>query len=401
MDKKSRRGFATRAIHTGERLPAGDFTPVVGPIHPSVGYTYERAADLDAVLGGEKEGFVYSSRYHNPTTAAFEQAVADLEGGEAAHAFASGMAALHLAFLASGVRAGSRVVAAADIYGATYSMLLNLLSELGVDVTFVPITDLGQVAAALAAGPAAVLFAETLSNPLLRTADLPALAKLAHAAGALFLVDNTFCSPYLCNPLAHGADLVVHSATKFISGHGDVMAGVVVGSREMRSRLDALNRLVGSSVGPFESWLALRGLKTLPLRMERQSASALALAEWLQGHSRIDCVYYPYLPENPQVELTRRLTENRGGGSVLSFEIRGADRAAVFRFLEGLELIQPATTLGDLYSLVLYPAISSHRALTPEARAAVGIGENLVRLSVGIEDLEDIQADLEQALAKG
>ena len=393
------KSFATRTVHAGERLPIPGGTPVVSPIHPSVGYTYPDSNDLDAVLGAEKPGFVYSTRYHNPTIHAFETAVANLEGGEDAYAFSSGMAAIHMAFLAAGVRAGSHVVAAADIYGATLSLLQQLFTELGVTVHFVDVLDLDSVRDTVNEHHPAALFVETLSNPLLKVANLPELGKLAHAVGALFLVDNTFCTPYLCNPLQFGADMVIHSATKSLSGHGDVMAGVVVTNAALRERMYTLNKLVGSSMGPFEAWLALRGLKTLSLRIRQQCENALTLAAWLKNHPKITRVNYPGLPDHPQHALLHTLTDGgKGAGGVLSFEIANAGREQVFAFMDALELIQPATSLGDIYSLVLYPVIASHRSLTPEQRHALSIGEGLVRLSVGIEDVRDLQADLEQAL---
>jgi cystathionine gamma-synthase/methionine-gamma-lyase len=244
------------------------------------------------------------------------------------------------------------------------------------------------------------LLAETISNPLLKVADISALAALAHRHGAQLLIDNTFASPYLCNPIALGADYVIHSATKYLGGHGDVMAGIVVTSKENRAKLYELNKLVGGTLGAFEAWLALRGLKTLSLRMSRQCANAAQIAAWLAAHPKIARVNYPGLPSHPQHELARRLFGERGFGGVLSFEILGADQAAAFRFMEGLQLCQAATTLGDVYSLVLHPATSSHRSLTPAERQQVGIPDGLVRLSAGIEAFEDIQADLDQALAR-
>jgi cystathionine gamma-synthase/methionine-gamma-lyase len=355
--------------------------------------------DLDAIFATTREGYVYP-RYGSPTVAAFETAVANLEGGEAAHAFASGMAALHVALLAAGVRAGTTVVAAPDLYGATYTLLQRLLSKLGVTVSFVDVADLAALEESLTQNRPVVLLAETISNPLLKVADVPALAHLAHRHGAQLLIDNTFASPYLCNPLAYGADYVVHSATKYIGGHGDVMAGVVVTSAENRPKLYEANKLIGSVLGPFEAWLAMRGLKTLSLRMRQQCANAERVAQWLAGHRRIARVNYPGLPTHPQHDLARRLFGERGFGGMLSFEIVGADRASVFHFMEALDLCLPATTLGDIYTLVLHPATTSHRSLTVEERARVGIGEGLVRLSVGIEEAADIIADLDQALAQ-
>jgi cystathionine beta-lyase/cystathionine gamma-synthase len=398
MTDLQRKAFATRAVHAGERAPHPDYTPVVGPIHPTVGYLYDSLDDLDAIFATTREGYVYP-RYGSPTVAAFESVMAELEEGEAAHAFASGMGAIHAALLAAGVRSGTAVVAALDLYGATYTLLSRLFAELGAVTRFVDVADLAGVEAALAESRPLALVAETISNPLLKVADLSALAGLAHRYGAQLLVDNTFASPYLCTPLSYGVDFVIHSATKFIGGHGDVMAGVVVTSGENRRELYELNKLVGGVLGPFEAWLAMRGVKTLPLRVRQQCANAARIAEWLAGQPQIARVNYPGLPDHPQHDLACQLFADRGFGGVLSFEIAGADQAAVFRFMEALKLCLPATTLGDIYTLVLHPATSSHRSLSVEARARVGIGDGLLRLSAGIEDAADIIADLEQALA--
>lgn len=395
----SNQSFSTRAVHAGERTPAGDYTPVVTPIHPSVGYLYDHMDDLDAVFGGTKDGYVYP-RYGSPTVTAFERALADLEEGEAALAFASGMAAIHAAFLAAGVRAGSPVLAALDLYGATYVMLNHLFQQLGASVRFVDVTDLQAVETALAEIKPVALVVETISNPLLKVADLPALADLVHRYGGQLLVDNTFASPYLCRPLLHGADMVIHSATKFIAGHGDVMAGVVITSAEKRATLYELNKIVGGILGPFEAWLAMRGLKTLPLRLRQHSDNAAQVAAWLADQPQVARVNHPSLPDHPQHQLAQRLFGERGYGGVLSFEIAEAGQAAVFRFMEALNLCLPATTLGDIYTLVLHPATSSHRTLSAAERDQVGIAEGLIRLSVGIEDVADIIADLEQALTR-
>jgi cystathionine gamma-synthase/methionine-gamma-lyase len=392
-----RKAFSTRAVHAGEHLPADDFIPVVGPIHPTVGFVYEHMEDLDKVLGTTRDGYVYP-RYGSPTVAAFETATADLEGGEAAYAFSSGMAAIHVALLTAGVRQGSSVLAAMDVYGATFTMLRRLFAELGVNTRLVDVTNLDAVEAALQEMRPLLLVAETISNPLLKVADQPALIALAHRYGAKVLIDNTFASPYLFNPCAHGADYVMHSATKFIAGHGDVLAGVIITSTENRKRMYELNKMIGSTLGPFEAWLALRGLKTLPLRMRQQCDSAIRIAQWLEAHPRIARINYPGLAAHPQHGLALRLFEGKGFGAVLSFEIVGADKAAAFRFMDALDLCLAATTLGDIYTIALHPASSSHRALSPEERAEIGISDGLVRLSIGIEEAGDIIADLEQAL---
>jgi cystathionine beta-lyase/cystathionine gamma-synthase len=387
----------TQAVHAGEHSPRPDFTPVVTPIYNSVGYLYESMEQLDAVFAAEREGYVYP-RYGTPTNAALERAVASLEGGETALSFASGMAAIHAALLATGLEAGRAVVAAHDIYGASYALLANLFTSLGMRVRFVDIADLTSVEQAIVEEKPWAVFCETISNPLLKVADVPAIAELAHAHGAEVIVDSTFATPYLVRSLALGADYVVHSSTKYLGGHGDVLGGVVVTSAERRKRLWELIKITGGNMSPNQAWLTMRGLKTLPLRMAQHCRNAAAVADWLAEHPKIAKVNYPGLPSHPQHSVAMRLFREGCYGGMISFEITGANRAQVFRFMEALRLVLPATTLGDVYSLALYPAHSSHRALSPQERAAIGIGEGLVRLSVGIEDVEDIIADLEQAL---
>ena len=398
----------TLAVHAGERatkttpLTGADaghsYEAVVTPVHHSVGYTYEDTEDLDAVFAGTSDNPVYT-RYGNPTVSAFETAVAALEGGEAALAYGSGMAAIHAALLAAGARAGTAVVAAHDVYGATYALLNRLLATQGVTVRFVDAADLDAVHQAVQDVQPVALLVETVSNPLLKVADLPALARMSHEAGAAFIVDNTFATPVLCRPLSLGADFVVHSATKYLGGHGDVLGGVVVTpGRGTRQTLNELNKLLGANLAPQEAWLAHRGLKTLPLRMERQCRNAAIVADWLATQERVSHVNYPGLRSHPQHGLAEALFGGELYGGMVSFDLAGARRAEVFRFMEALRLIQPATTLGDVYTLTLYPAMSSHRALDPETRARIGIGEGLVRLSIGIEDPRDIVGDLDQAL---
>ena len=399
MSDLTQKSFQTRAVHAGERVPPADFRPVATPIWNTVGYVYESMDDLDAVFDRRKAGQVYL-RYSNPTVEAFENAVANLENAEAAQAYGSGMAAIHAALLGAGVRAGTSVVAALDVYGATFTLLKDLLSGMGVNVRMVDVTDHDEVERALRETRAIVLYVESISNPLLKVADIPSLARLAHRHDASFMVDNTFASPYLLNPLGHGADFVIHSATKYLAGHGDVLAGVVATSTANKNILFEMNKLIGSVLGPFEAWLTLRGLKTLPLRMKQQCENAMQVADWLRLHPRIKRVHYPGLADHPQHRLADRIFGGKGFGGVLSFEIEGAGRDQVFRFMESLSICLPATTLGDIYSLVLHPMTSSHRGLTAEERARVGIPDGLVRLSTGIESADDILADLETALKR-
>jgi len=388
------RGFASRAVHAGERAPRPDFTPTVTPIYPASAFVYEESETLDAVFGNERQGYVYS-RYGNPTTHALEEAVASLEETETAVAYASGMAAVHAAILAE-VEAGDRIVAARDVYGATYAVLTNVFATLNVRTTFIDLLDLNLLEATLAEVKPRLIALETISNPLLRVADLSAVVELGHRYGATVMVDNTFASPFLVNPAQVGADLVVHSSTKYLGGHGDVTSGVIATTEARAHQLRELNKLAGAVLGPFEAWLTLRGIKTLPLRMRHQCQSAERVARYLQEHSLVSRVYYPGLIDLGGAE--RNFNNDLRGGMV-AFDIADADQARVFRFLDALRLCLPATTLGDVYSLILYPAMSSHRALSPEQRSLIGIGDGLVRLSVGIEDVDDITADLDQALA--
>ena len=392
-DAERASGFATRAVHAGERAPAPDFTPTATPIYPASAFVYEETETLDAVFGNERQGYVYT-RYGNPTTRALELAVASLEGTGDAVAYASGMAAIHAGILHE-VEAGSRVVAARDVYGATYAVLNRLFTALGVETTFVDILDLDRLEATIREVRPRLVAFETVSNPLLRVADIPAVVEVAHRHGARVMVDNTFASPCLVNPARFGVDTVAHSATKYLGGHGDVTGGILATTTERAASLREQLKLTGAILGPFEAWLVLRGLKTLPLRVRRQNESAAEVASWLREHPGVSRVHYPGFADlGPAASIFNG--EHRGG--VVSFEIADATPSDVFRFLQSLRLCLPATTLGDVYSLVLYPAISSHRALTPEQRAEIGIGDGLVRLSVGIEDVADITADLDQAL---
>lgn len=387
----------TQAVHAGERLSQPDAKPVTTPIYTAVGYTYPEMAQLDTVFAGEQPGYVYA-RFGNPTNSALEAAIAALEGGEDAVAFGSGMAAIHAACVAAGARAGATVLAARDLYGATYALLARFFTALGVTARFVDMADLQAVAHAAQEMRPDILLCEVISNPLLKLADVAALAEIVHPYGTRVIVDSTFTTPYLYRPLAHGADYVVHSVTKYLAGHDDVLAGVVVGAKDKMTGVRDVLKAVGGNLGPFEAYLALRGIKTFPLRMRQHCEGAAVVAAWLEQHPAVARVHYPGLESYPQHALAMRLFAERGAGGMIAFELRGANQARVFRFFESLRLVLPATTLGDVYSLVLYPAHSSHRTLTPEERAAAGVGAGLVRLSVGIEDPQDIIADLSQAL---
>jgi len=354
---------------------------------------------MDAIFGGERPGYVYT-RYGNPTVTALERAVATLEGGETAVAYASGMAAIHATLLALEVVAGTAVVAAQDVYGATSTLLTTIFVRQGVNVRLVDMTDLDQVESAIRELRPKVVLAEMVSNPLLKVVDLERVTALAHVHGATMVVDSTFTSPYLLQPLRYGADFVIHSATKSLGGHGDVTGGIVVAPAAYRPKLELVGRLVGGVLSPHEAYLTLRGLKTLPLRVRQQCQNAMTMAQWLADHPRIRTVNYPGLAQHPGHHIAKRLLREGCFGSVLSFELVDGDRQRVFAFLNGLQLCLLATTLGDIYTELLYPTMSSHRMLTPEQRSAVGISDALIRLSAGIEDAGDLIADLDQALRK-
>lgn len=387
--------FSTQAVHAGNDVPLPTGKPVSPSIQPAVTYTYDNMDDLSAALH-ENAGYSYS-RYGSPTIAMLEQAVATLEGTEEAVAYASGMAALHGAFAQAAPTPERPVVAARNVYGATYALLNKLYANSGA-LHFVEITDRAAVQAAIAQYHPRAVVLETISNPLLKIPDIPAITTWAHAHEAIVIVDNTFATPYLYRPIDHGVDVVVHSATKYLGGHGDVLGGVVATTAARAHELRLQQRSFGANLGPFEAWLTLRGLRTLALRMREQCANALQVARWLKEQPAIARVIYPGLPDHPDHELAQQLFRADHFGGMVAFELRGAAEPEIFRFMEALKLIQAATSLGDVYSLLLYPAQSSHHALGREERLRQGIGDGLVRLSVGIEDAADIMADLEQAL---
>ncbi|MBN1484724.1 MAG: aminotransferase class I/II-fold pyridoxal phosphate-dependent enzyme [Chloroflexia bacterium] len=387
----------TQSVHAGERGPRPDYEPAVGPIHHSVVYLYDDVERLHQVLAGQRDGYAYS-RNGNPTTAALEQAMAVLEAGGGAVAFASGMAAIHAALLACGLERGDHIIAAQDLYGVTHTLLQQVLPALGLRSRFVEVERTEQVVAALEQERPRLLLLETLSNPLLKVADLPALVEAARRVGTRVVVDNTFASPYLLRPLELGADYVVHSLTKYLAGHDDVLGGVVVSGKELLPPLRSLAQVLGAVPGPNEAWLAHRGLKTLALRMRQHCQNAARVADWLEKHPRVERVYYPGLSSHPQHQLAARLLRPGAFGGMLAFELAARTAEAAIGLMNRLRLILPGTSLGCIHSLMLHPACSSHRGLSPEQRAAWGISEGLLRLSVGIEEAGDIIADLEQAL---
>ena len=398
------RRFETRAVHSGEQRAHhdgenGGYYPISTPIYASTTFSHPDVETTDRVLGGEEPGYSYT-RYDNPTVRALEGALASLEApgdpSVRAFAFASGMAATHAALAATELSDDATVLAAEQLYGSTATLLVQVFGANGVETRFVDAHDPGAVERGVAELRPRAVVVESISNPLLRVADVAAIAEITRAAGAALIVDNTFGTPCLQRPLDLGADIVVHSATKYLSGHGDLTAGVVACRPPYDAAVEGLRKLVGGVLGPFEAWLAHRGLKTLPLRMERQCENARRIAERLAVHPKVARVNHPSLKSHPDHETATRVLSDAGG--LVSFELAAEGRESAFRFLNALELCVKAPSLGDVYTLAIHPATSSHRELSPARRERLGVKENLVRLSVGIEHHEDLVSDLEQAL---
>ena len=393
MSEERKPGFTTRAIHVPPP-PMDQEAPSV-PIFQTSTFRFDTSEDYAETISFRRPGYTYTRGYGNPTLLAFERLVAELEGTESGFSFASGMAAVHT-LVTSLARAGDRIVASNELYGGSYSLFTKVLPRYGIEVTFVSPHDPDAVAAAL---PDAVLFyAETIANPTVTVADLEALGSLCRASGVPAAVDNTFASPYLCNPARFGFDHVLHSATKYIGGHHDLTGGVVATTEGGMRQLREMAIETGGTMAPFEAWLALRGLMTLELRMERHSRSAQTLAEFLEGRPKVERVHYPGLPSHPHHEVARRLLP-RGFGGMLAFEIEGGVEAGM-RFCDALELGWIATSLGGTHTLVGHAASTTHRQMDPAARRAAGIADGLVRVSVGLEDVEDLIEDFQRALEK-
>jgi cystathionine gamma-synthase len=385
----------TLAIHAGSRLPESNAVPITPAITPAAVSWFDSADDLDAALDGKD--FVYT-RIRGENAVLLEEAVAALEGAEASAVFGSGMAALRAVFDAQGLAPGDRVVLPADGYGATRALFKRLAEQARVELHPLKLSEPAAAERITALRPRLVL-AESMTNPLLAVPDLPSLSRAAHAVGATFVVDGTFTSPVLQQTLAQGADYALHSTTKWINGHSDATGGVVSGSRARIEPLRAARVLEGALLGPFEAWLTLRGLRTLPIRMTAHCAHALHVARRLREHGRIARVLYPGLADHPDHATARALLRG-GSGGMVAFEIADAGRPEAFRFLEALKLCRPAPSLGDITTLVMHAASASARRLTPEERAAAGIGENLIRVSVGLEDPDDVAEDLLQAVGR-
>ncbi|HEX5703203.1 MAG TPA: PLP-dependent aspartate aminotransferase family protein [Pyrinomonadaceae bacterium] len=408
-EKKPKTDIDTQVVHAGEHKPTPPGQPTSMPIYSSVTYTYDSVAEMDRVFAGQAPGYLYT-RHGNPTTDALGDVLCEIEGGATACVYASGMAALHAAFLTSGVSAGTTVLASQDLYGATTGLLHAIFGTLGVKTVTADFADLDQVRALAKETKPRVLLAETISNPLLKVCDIDTCAEIAREAGARLIIDNTFASPYLCQPLKHGADIVVHSATKFLGGHADAMGGVAISRDEADG--DSLVRVmkyVGGVLSPWDAHEILRGIKTLAVRMERHCENASAVAAWLNKDARVARVHYPGTQGtnasgvqdaggSADRGIATRMLRTPYFGALVSIELKDNSREAAFRFMDALKLCVRSTSLGDVFTSVLHPATASHRDLDPARRDALGITDGLIRMSVGIENANDIIADIEQAL---
>ncbi|HBS93531.1 MAG TPA: methionine gamma-lyase [Firmicutes bacterium] len=385
-------GFATRAVHAGQE-PDPQYGALSTPIYQTSTFVFKNVAQGAARFAGEEEGYIYT-RLGNPTITALEEKIACLEGGEDAAAFGSGMAAVSAAIMAL-VNQGDHVVHSSALYGCTFAFLHELISRFGVTATGVDTADLEAVKKAIRPNTK-VVYIESPTNPTMRVTDIQAVAEIAHAHGAKVVVDNTFMTPYLQRPLEMGADVVLHSATKYINGHGDVIAGLVISDKDTMTKIKMTTlKDIGGIMSPFNAWLILRGLKTLPLRMDRHNSNAMAIAKYLEKHPAVAKVYYPGLESFDQHELAKK--QMSGFGGIMAFELKGGFEAGV-RLMNGVKICHLAVSLGDIDTLIQHPASMTHSVVPEAERLAANITPGLVRLAVGLEDVEDIIADLEQAL---
>lgn len=374
----------------GQRSAFGEHSEA---LYLTSSFVFRSAGEAARRFAGEEPGNIYG-RFTNPTVTMMQDRLQALEGAEACVATASGMSAI-LATVMALLRAGEHIVASASLFGATVQLFQNVLGRFGLETTFVPATDLAAYRAAMRPNTR-MLFVETPSNPLTEIVDLAAVAEIAHAGGAWLAVDNCFCTPALQRPLALGADIVIHSATKYLDGQGRVLGGAVLGSAELMSEVLGFLRTAGPSLSPFNAWVILKGMETLTLRMQAQSAAALQLAHWLEQQPRVKRVYYPGLPSHPQFALAQR--QQSAGGAIVSFEVRGG-REAAWRLIDATRLLSITANLGDTKSTITHPASTTHRRISPEARAAAGISEGLLRIAVGLEAIVDIERDLADSLS--
>jgi O-succinylhomoserine sulfhydrylase len=383
-------GAETLGVRAGQER--SQFNEHSEALYLTSSFGFDSAAQAAARFSGAEEGNVYA-RFTNPTVTTFQQRLAALEGAENCIATASGMSAI-LAMVMALMKSGEHIVASRSIFGATQQLFGTILPRFGIETSFVEATDLEAYRAALRPSTRLV-FIESPSNPLTEVLDIAALASIAHAGGALLAVDNCFCTPALQKPLSLGADLVIHSATKYLDGQGRVLGGAVCGRKELTEEVFKFLRTAGPTLSPFNAWVILKGLETLSLRMQAQSAAALQLAQWLEAQTNVARVYYPGLPSHPQHALAMR--QQAAGGAIVSFEVKG-EREAAWRVVDNCRLLSITANLGDTKTTITHPASTTHGRISAEARAASGISDGLLRIAVGLENIADIQADLQRGL---
>ncbi len=397
-DSQRARGFSTRAIRVATTPPEVAQRPDSVPIYQAVTFSAADSEELADIVTGQRPGYAYA-RIDNPTGTALGAAIANLEGAEAAYVVATGMAAIHAALL-SVVSAGDRILSTQNVYGTTRSLFTSIFGRFGVQTEFVDATDLAAVERALAAAPTRVLYLETISNPTISVLDIEALSALAHRHGAVAIVDNTFASPYLCRPIELGADLVVESATKYLSGHSDVLAGIVAGSRDRIAAVRKVQTDTGATLAPFSAFLVLRGLPTLEIRMRRHAETATRMTAWLEDQPGVVRVWYPGLDSHPQRAVAAR--QFPLGGGMFAFELAGGPegdaRAAATAFIDALTIHVLTASLGSIHTIVVHPPRTTHRQLDDAALVASGIAPGLLRVSIGLEDADDLAADFGGAL---
>ena len=381
----------TLAVRSG--IERSQFNEHSEALYLTSSFVFDSAAQAAARFSGEEDGNVYA-RFTNPTVTAMQQRLAALEGAEACVATASGMAAIMSTVMAL-LSAGDHIVASRGLFGATQQLFGNILSRFGIETTFVPATDLDAYRAAVTP-KTRLFFVESPSNPLTELVDIAAVAAIAHDAGVLLAVDNCFCSPALQRPLTLGADLVIHSATKYLDGQGRVLGGAVCGSKALIDEVFKFLRTAGPCISPFNAWVILKGLETLRIRMAAQSVAALELAAWLEAQPQVARVYYPGLPSHPQYDLACR--QQSSGGAIVSFEVRGG-REEAWTVVDATRVVSITANLGDTKTTLTHPASTTHGRISPEAREASGIRESLLRIAVGLESVEDLKADLARGLA--
>jgi cystathionine beta-lyase/cystathionine gamma-synthase len=398
-DRYADMDMATQCVHAGMTWERPDVWSPIVPIHNGAVYFYDRIEQLDDMIYDKRSGYAYA-RWGSPTVTALERALSTLEGAEATVACSSGMAAVSLALLTAGVTQNAPILCSNDLYGSTFDMVKHTFPHLGSRVILTNFLDLDRLSDTFEREHPGVVFFEVMTNPLCKVIDAPAVIEMAHRYGTKVIIDNTFATPYLFKPIAAGADYVCESLSKFIGGHSDLLGGSVSCRETDAEKLQALQTQLGNTLDANAAFLAIRGLKTFVLRLEKHCANGLELARFLQDHPAVERVWYPGLPSHPHHVTAKRIFPPGRFGGMMSFELRNGDQEKVFRFINALQLVLPAGSLGDVNSLIVYPARTTHHWLNEEELRAVGITPATLRLSVGIENVADLKSDLDRALSQ-